>query len=116
MKEKIVGLIVIVALLYFGARWLKTWDLDEKDTLPAYTTGLQRSRLKAVTAVQASNVQALTDAVWKFKAMKERLPESLQELVDAGLIDRVPAGYDYDPVTGSVTITPPESAPAPSAP
>lgn len=107
MKEKILGLAVVVALIFFGARWLKTWDMDRKDTLPTYTTGLQRSRLKAVTAVQASNVQGLTDAVWKFKTLKERLPNSLQELVEAGLIDHVPAGYEYDPATGNVTAVQP---------
>jgi hypothetical protein len=107
VKEKLVGLVVVVALLYFGARWLRTWDLDEKDTLPAYTSGLQRSRMKAVTAVQAYNVQGLTDAVWKFKALNERLPNSLQELVEAGLIDHVPEGFSYDPATGTVTAVQP---------
>lgn len=104
MKEKIIGLGVIIVLLFVGAKWLKTWDMDKDDTLPGYTTGLQRSRLKAVTAVEASNLQALTDAVWKFKADQERFPASLQELVDAGFIDRVPRGFDYDPATGRVSL------------
>jgi membrane protein implicated in regulation of membrane protease activity len=105
MKEKLVGMIVVVILLYFGAKWLKTWDMDKQDTLPNYTQGLQRSRLKAVTAVNASNQQALTDAVWKFKADRERFPNTLQELVEAGFLDRVPQGFDYDAHTGNVTLS-----------
>jgi hypothetical protein len=103
VKEKIVGLAVLVGLIYFGVQWLKSWKPPKEQTLPGYTQGLKRSRLKAVTAVEAYNLQGLTDAVWKFKASQERFPTSLQELVEAGYIDHVPQGFHYDPATGAVS-------------
>jgi len=104
--KKIIGLAVLAALVYFGVKWLKDWNPPQEQTPSGYTKTLQREEQRAVSVTRASQVQGLTDAVWKFKALKERLPNSLRELVEAGLVDHVPAGFNYDPATGTVTVAP----------
>ena len=52
----------------------------------------------------------IQQALQQFRTTEERWPESLQELVKAGLIARVPTApagqrMDYDPRTGTVRIS-----------
>jgi competence protein ComGC len=57
---------------------------------------------KARAAVALSGRESLKAAIENFHTMKQRYPESLEELKTSGLVDSVPANVDYDPATGEV--------------
>jgi hypothetical protein len=62
----------------------------------------EKAKLAAERAVAKADLGVLTEAVAKFRATENRFPSSLQEAVDKGYLDKVPAGVSYDPVTGEV--------------
>ncbi len=58
---------------------------------------IARSKMSQVT------VESIQRAVNGFRDANGRLPASLQELMDKGMIDSIPAGIVYDPATGVVS-------------
>lgn len=61
--------------------------------LPAYRTSVKRAR----EAVLKDDLYTMRSVIDEFTVDKQRPPESLQELVDAGYLHRIP----MDPMTGS---------------
>lgn len=61
--------------------------------LPAYRTSIKRAR----EAVLKDDLYTMRSVIDEFTVDKQRPPESLQELVDAGYLHRIP----IDPMTGS---------------
>jgi competence protein ComGC len=59
---------------------------------------------KARGAANAAEISNLMRTIQNFKTEHERLPQSLQELVDKGYLDRVPHDVAYDPATGQLSI------------
>jgi general secretion pathway protein G len=62
-------------------------------TFPAYRTAITRSK----EAVMKDDLQTMRKVIDEFTVDKQRPPESLQELVDAGYIHAIPV----DPFTGA---------------
>jgi len=61
--------------------------------LPAYRTSIKRAR----EAVLKDDLYTMRSVIDEFTVDKQRPPESLQELVDAGYLHRIP----IDPMTGT---------------
>ena len=64
-----------------------------------------------------ANLQALQNAIANFRAMNDRNPASLEELVQSGLLESMPEGkFLYDPQKGTVSIAADPKAAAPKLP
>jgi hypothetical protein len=104
---KLFGLFLVLVLMVVGIRLMRTEPEPAPATgLEGYTNQLQRAEDKARDVVGATNVSAAKNAVERFQGEQGRNPESLQEAVDKGYLDKVPQGVAYDPSTGQVTGTP----------
>jgi competence protein ComGC len=57
---------------------------------------------KARDAMAEAGAVQLKASIAAFHEAKQRWPNNLDELRDAGMIDHVPADMDYDPATGDV--------------
>lgn len=102
------GLVSIMALLGCGDSGSKT-ALPPKERSAA-TAPLDYLAVQGQAKRHSEGVAALAQvqqALQQFRTTEDRWPETLQELVRAGLLARVPAmpagqRIDYDPRTGSV--------------
>jgi hypothetical protein len=57
---------------------------------------------KARDAMAQAGIATLKPAIDNFHTLKQRWPESLDELKSSGLVESVPPNVDYDPATGEV--------------
>lgn len=72
-------------------------------TLGGYAHSLQNDEAKARAAVATTNIQAVQEAIGKYRTMKGGNPASLQDLVPE-YIDHIPGGLQYDASTGTVSV------------
>ena len=97
---------IIVAVIALVVWFFMAQNKQEKpdDAITRYAENLKRSEEKAQDAADAANLTILKSAINRFKGMEKRWPDSLQELVDKGYINRVKPGYDYNNKTGEVSM------------
>ena len=103
-------LLVMAIIIGAGVYWIKTTDVkpDPGPTLGygGYTKGLIRAEQKAKEVMHQDNLEGAKAAVEKYHGEKGVYPPSLQDCVDAGYLDRVPQGVQYDPSIGQVSAAP----------
>jgi hypothetical protein len=100
MKNIIIALIAVL-IAWFAYTQIK--DQKKPDnTATKYAEGLKSSEEKAKDAADTANLAIIRSAITQFRGSQGRYPDSLQELISKGYIDRVPDSIIYDKETGEV--------------
>ena len=99
--KKLLFLAVVVVVGWALYRYMGALHVEKAFGTDQFKQG-EKAKLAAERAVAKADLGVLTEAVAKFRATENRFPSSLQEAVDKGYLDKVPAGVSYDPVTGEV--------------
>ncbi len=99
MKKLILILIVVLVGVYFAADYFKKQvRISEKVTQTIKTPTDRASEI-----ARSANLKILNDAIRNYKYEKGKFPETLDEMVYSGYIDRIPEGkWEYDPLTGEI--------------
>ena len=100
----ILGILAIVALLYFGWAIFK----ESKETVTNYGQAQVIARQRAALAKVQGDLHALRGNIQLFQLEKGHFPTVLQEIVDSGIYPRVPkdsdgSSFHYNASTGEVT-------------
>jgi hypothetical protein len=109
--KKLLFLIVLAGACYGLYNWFESYSGDAIKRTTEQAAGGQLVRGQQIiensaNKIAGANLEVVRQAVGRFKEANGRNPASLQELVDKGALDSVPAGLNYDPVTGEVTVAP----------
>jgi hypothetical protein len=100
--------LIIVIIIAIIAWFTYTWAKDQKkqnihdNAIVKYTDGLKSSEEKAEEAKDTANLAIVRSAISQFHGSQGRYPDSLEELVSKGFLDRLPKGITYDKETGEV--------------
>jgi|ERR1035437_1121283 ABC-type microcin C transport system permease subunit YejB len=101
MKNLIVILIIAVAAWFIIKQAVPKGKPD--DAITKYGNSLKHDEDMAKDSAMTANTAVLQGAVNSFRASNGKFPDNLQELVDKGFMQSVPAGdYTYDAQTGVV--------------
>jgi hypothetical protein len=98
--------LLIVIIIAIIAWFTYSWAKDQKkqnihdNAIVKYTDGLKSSEEKADEAKDTANLAIVRSAITQFRGSQGRYPDSLQELISKGYVDRVPQGIIYDKETG----------------
>ncbi|MBI5573064.1 MAG: hypothetical protein HY919_00740 [Elusimicrobia bacterium] len=99
MKKLILILIVVLVGLYFATDYFK----KQSKISQKITQTIKTPTDKASEIVRTENLRILENAVKRYKYEKGKFPETLDEMVSSGYIDRIPEGnWEYDITTGEV--------------
>lgn len=106
--KKLLVVIILAGLAYGGYMLMvKFKDSSMGEGVRDMAGGqLQRGRQAVDTAKDVAGevaVKAVRRAVQGFKDQFGKYPDSLQDLVDKGLITELPGGLSYNPETGEVS-------------
>ncbi len=101
MKNILIAIIVLL-LAWFAYTQMKGQKKPESNAVTRYAEGLKSSEDKAKEAAGTANLAIVRAAIVQFKGSQGRYPDSLQELVSKGYVDRVPEVVSYDKDTGEV--------------
>jgi len=98
-KKLIIVMIIAVVGIYFAADYFKKQArISEK-----VTQTIKTPTDKASEIAKFANLKILNDAIRNYKYEKGKFPETLDEMVSSGYIDRIPEGkWEYDAITGEV--------------
>jgi hypothetical protein len=99
--KKLLVLAVLVLAGWGVYKWMETLHV-EKVMGPDQVKEGEKLKAMAERAVGKADMGVVREAVAKFRSAENRFPSSLQEAVDKGYLDKVPAGVTYDPATGEV--------------
>jgi hypothetical protein len=104
MSGKLILLLVVLVVGGGGYYLMNQAPAVPKDaTLDGYAHSLQNDEAKARAAAATMNIQAVEEAVRKYRTMKGSNPATLQDLVPE-YIDHIPGGFQYDASTGTVSV------------
>jgi hypothetical protein len=96
-------IVIIVVLIAWVAYTNYMPKEKPKNVVTDYAANLKTSGDKALEAKGTVNLAMLRSAITQFHGSQGRYPDSLQELVAKGFLDRIPAGdYKYDRNTGEL--------------
>jgi len=99
MRNLVIAVIIaLIAWLVYSQ--FKGLNKPENSPVVKYAAGLKSSEDKAADAKDTANLAIITSAITQFRGSQGRYPDSLQELVTKGYMDRVPDGVLYDKETG----------------
>lgn len=97
-KATIVLIIAIVGIYFVTDYFKKQARISEKVTQTIKTPTDRASEI-----ARTANLKILNDAVRNYKYEKGKFPETLDEMVSSGYIDRIPEGkWEYEPLTGEI--------------
>lgn len=105
MKKFIIFLLFAVFAVIYWQRFYKNVPVDKKVSNKAteYTDRLQESLKNAEKAATLANTAILKAAIEHYRGLNGRYPESLEELAQAGSIEKIPPGkWMYDSLKGEV--------------
>jgi len=100
MTKKLIFVLAVVLIgIYFAADYFKKQSkISEKVTQTIKTPTDRASEI-----ARSTNLKILNDALRNYKYEKGKFPETLDEMVSSGYIDRIPEGkWEYDTTTGEV--------------
>jgi len=107
--KKLLFLVVVGGACYGLYQWFESYSGGAIDKAAKAAGGGQLIRGQQIiensaNKIAGASLEVVKQSVSRFKEANGRNPTSLQELVDKGLLDSVPAGVNYDPATGEVTV------------
>jgi len=92
--------IIIALIAWLAYSQFKGQNKPENSPIVKYAGGLKSSEDKAAEAKDTANLAIIRTAITQFHGSQGRYPDSLQELISKGYVDRVPQGISYDKETG----------------
>ncbi len=96
-------IVIIVVLIAWVAYTNYMPKEKPKNAVTDYAANLKSSEEKAEAAKTLANTVIIKNAISSFRNSQNRYPDSLQELVTKGFLDRIPSGdYKYDKNTGEL--------------
>lgn len=100
MKIKLVFVaIIILTCIYFTTDYLKRQSKIPEKVVEHIKTPIDR----ASEVTRIANLKILDDAIRQYRYEKGNYPDTINELLSSGYIDRIPVGeWDYNPVTGEI--------------
>lgn len=93
---------LLLTLGIIGYLMMNQQDGEGTNAATAKTT-----ELRAEHAANTAKLVELKTAVQTYHQAQEKWPASLDAVVEAGYINRIPDGMNYDPATGEVTLKQP---------
>jgi predicted negative regulator of RcsB-dependent stress response len=100
--NKIIIVIVIAIGAWFAYEQFKAAEKKPDNAVTKYADTLKTDRDKAEEAKDTANLAVLRSAVIQFHGSQGRYPESLQELITKGYVDRVDQNIQYNKETGEI--------------
>lgn len=99
MKKLVIFFVVVLIGVYFATDYFKKQArISEKVTQTIKTPTDRASEI-----AKSANLKILNDAIRNYKYEKGKFPETLDEMVSSGYIDKIPEGkWEYDISTGEV--------------
>jgi hypothetical protein len=95
-------IVIIAALIaWFTYTQLKVQKKPD-NVVTKYAQGLKSSGEKAEEAKDTANLVIIRSAINQFRGAQGRYPDSMEELLSKGFIDRVPKDVVYDKETGEI--------------
>jgi hypothetical protein len=101
MRNLIIA-VIIALIAWLAYSQFKGQNKPENSPIVKYAEGLKSSEDKAAGAKDTANLAIIRSAISQFRGSQGRYPDSLQELVSKGYMDRVPDGISYDKESGEV--------------
>ena len=99
MKKLFFILVVFLVGVYFAADYFK----KQSKISQKVTQTIKTPTDKASEIAKSANLKILNDAIRNYKYEKGKFPETLDEMVSSGYIDRITEGnWEYDSLTGEV--------------